>query len=154
MTSTSNAAILPEGPERQRAVEAVQDLLTQTVDARAGYDSMLDKAEREFRPVVQKFRATHAQHAERLAAIVTALGGTPDTDGGMMSTVNKAVVSLRALFDEIDEDVMDGVRDGERRVLNHFDEAIDAVGQSYHRDELVGMRQEISALLDETRHLD
>ena len=154
MTSQTNAALLPEGPERDRVAGALQDLLTQTIDARAGYDRMHEKAEPDFRMVVQKFRTTHAQHAERIAAMITAIGGTPDTEGGIMSSVNKAVVSIRAIFDEIDEDVMDAIRDGERRILKEFDDALEVVEHEHHRKELLAMRDEISVLLEETRHLD
>ena len=154
MTTETNAAFVPAGPARDAALGQVQDLLTQTVDARAGYDSMLDRAEPDFRFVVQKFRGTHEQHEGQLAAMITAMGGEPDTSGGVMSSVNKAVVSIRSLFDEIDEDVMDGIRDGERRILKQFDEALEALGAHHPRDELVAMRQDITALLEETRHLD
>ena len=135
-------------------IEKVQELLNRVVDAKAGFEVMVDKAEPEFRPVPLKFRETHHQHAERTAAIVTALGGEPDSEGSFFGTVNRTVVSVRAMFDEIDEDVMDSVRDGEKHVLESFDEAIATLGTNRHRDEILAMRGEIEALLDETRHLD
>ena len=128
-------------------IETTQTLLSQTVDARAGLDKMVEKAEPGFRPIALKLRETHHQHAERIAAIVTAIGGDADTDGTVFSTVNRTVVSLRALFDDIDAGAMDGVRDGEARVLEAFDEAIEAHDASRHRDELVQMRTEIETLL-------
>ncbi|ETX28493.1 DUF2383 domain-containing protein [Roseivivax isoporae] len=135
-------------------IDAVQDLLSRIVDARAGFDTMVERAEPEFRAVALKFRETHHQHAERTAAIITALGGEADTSGSLMSTVNRTVVSLRALFDEIDEDVMDNVRDGERHVIEAFDEAIASMGNDRYREELVAMRGELDTLLLETAHLD
>ncbi|WP_306133420.1 DUF2383 domain-containing protein [Roseivivax marinus] len=153
MTDRDDAPTSPDAVQDVQ-INAVQSLLRRTVDAREGFDVMVEKAEPEFRPVALKFRETHHQHAERTAAIVTALGGEPDSEGSFFGTVNRTVVSVRAMFDEIDEDVMDSVRDGEKHVLESFDEAIATLGTDRHRDEILAMRGEIEALLDETRHLD
>jgi uncharacterized protein (TIGR02284 family) len=134
-----------------RAAEALATLHTRTVDALAGYETMVGKAEPEFRPVAESFRDLHARHAGRLEALVRAHGGTPDADGSFMSTVNRAVVSIRAFFDEIDDDAMDQVRSGERHVLDAFDEAIAADPHASHAAELEGMRRELAGLLQSTR---
>ncbi|MES2666667.1 MAG: DUF2383 domain-containing protein [Pseudomonadota bacterium] len=143
----------PEGAEPQ-AHEAAADLHTRTVDALKGYARMLEKAEPTFRPVVQRFHDLHSRHATALAAIVAALGGTVDADGSFMGTINQTVVSLRAFFDEIDEDVMDSVRSGEDHVLKAFDGALEFGLPPDHEAAIVAMRDELVALLDETRHLD
>jgi hypothetical protein len=74
----------------------------------------------------------------------------PAPSGGL----NRAVVSARAFLDEIDEDVMDQVRSGERHVLGAFDAALDAGLPERDRAQVGAMRGELAALLDETRHLD
>ncbi|WP_430449699.1 DUF2383 domain-containing protein [Rhodophyticola sp.] len=142
------------GPDTEAEREALQALLNRTVDAKAGFDTMREKAEPEFRPVVQKFHGTHHAHTDQIAALIAARGGEPDVSGTLMSSVNTAVVSIRALFDEIDEDVMDSIRDGEGHVLEAFDEAIAAMTEGHDKGALVRMRGEIQDLLDETRHLD
>lgn len=143
----------PEGTEPQ-AHAAVADLHTRTVDALKGYVKMLEKAEPEFRPVVQRFHDLHARHATALATIVGALGGTVDEDGSFMGTINETVVSLRAFFDEIDEDVMDSVRSGEDHVLKAFDGALEFGLPADHQAAILAMREELVALLAETQHLD
>ena len=67
-----------------------------------------------------------------------------------MSTVNKAVVSVRAFFDEIDDDVMDNIRDGEEHVLESLAKAEAALPAGRYRDEVATMRTELQALLEET----
>lgn len=137
------------------AADALLTLQRRTVDALAGYVTMVDKAEPGFRPVAERFRALHDRHNAALTATLIRHGVEPDADGSFMGTVNKAVVSLRALFDDIDADVMDSIRDGENHVLEAFDDAIGAVGMppadvTMLRD----MRDELTLVLQDTRHLD
>jgi len=148
MTSENITARPPRADAAQ--LDALQDALSHTVDAHAGYETMTEKAEPEFRSVPLKFRELHHQHADRLAAAMVALGGDPDRDGGLMSTVNKAVVSVRAFFDEIDDDVMDNIRDGEEHVLESLAKAEAALPAGRYRDEVATMRTELQALLEET----
>lgn len=135
-------------------IDALSRLHTRTVDARQGYETMLAKAEPEFRPVVQQFHDLHSRQATDLARIITALGGAPDPEGSLMGTVNRTVVSLRAVFDEIDEDVMDAIRDGEERLLEAFDTALSTgPAQAWHGD-VKDMREALLRLLAATSHLD
>lgn len=137
------------------ADDALLTLQTRTADALAGYVTMVDKAEPDFRPVAERFRALHDRHNAALTAMLIRHGVEPDADGSFMGTVNKAVVSLRALFDEIDEDVMDSIRDGENHVLSGFDDAIGAAGMPpADVTVLQDMRDELTVLLQDTRHLD
>jgi hypothetical protein len=136
------------------AIAALETAHTRSVDARHGFDTMVERAEPGFRPVAQEFRDLHARHAEGLAALLVRHGRTPDADGSFMSTVHSTVVSLRALVDEIDDDVMDAVRSGERRVVDAF-EAAEAAGlPEAARGRVAAMRTELEALLHRTRHLD
>lgn len=140
---------LPDPPEDLRILQR------RTVDVLAGYVSMADKAEPSFRPVVERFRALHDRHNAALTAMLIRMGQEPDTDGTFMGAVNRAVVSLRALFDDIDEDVMDAIRDGENHVLTAFDDAIASDGLTIpDRQDLRAMRDELTMLLQDTRHLD
>ncbi|NEX47197.1 DUF2383 domain-containing protein [Rhodobacter sp. ETT8] len=147
-----------EGDAPQAAPDASEALLNvqrRTVDALVGYVKMVEKAEPEFRPVADRFRALHDRHNAALTAMLIRHGAEPDADGTFMGTVNKAVVSLRALFDEIDEDVMDSIRNGENHVMQAFDEAIIANGMPpADVTDLRDMRDEIVVLLQDTRHLD
>lgn len=157
-TTASMMLTTPEVDAPHAAPDASDALLAlqrRTVDALAGYVKMVEKAEPEFRPVAERFRALHDRHNAGLTAMLIRHGAEPDADGTFMGTVNKAVVSLRALFDEIDEDVMDSIRDGENHVLEAFDEAISAEGMPpADVTDLRNMRDELVMLLQDTRHLD
>ncbi len=155
---TPSAAPILMDQDDGAAPDAAEDLLAlqrSTADALAGYVTMVEKAEPAFRPVVERFRALHDRHNTALSAILIRHGHEPDADGSFMGTVNKAVVSLRALFDEIDEDVMDSIRDGENHVLTAFDNALAAPGlPAADGVEVRAMRDELTLLLQDTRHLD
>ena len=146
------------GVDPGAAPDAVDELLTlqrRTADVLAGYQTMVDKAEPAFRPVVERFRALHDRQNVALSGMLVRHGHEPDADGSFMGTVNRAVVSLRALFDDIDADVMDSIRDGENHVLSAFDDAITAAGMPpADVTALRDMRDELTVLLQDTRHLD
>lgn len=130
--------------------DGLKDLYARIVDARSGFERMVEKAEPEFRPVAQKFLDLHDRHA---AAVAELARGDVDEDGTLIGRINRFAISIRALFDEIDEDVMDQVRFGERRVLKAFDRAIE-LSDDRTREALIEMKSELVALLDETSHLD
>lgn len=135
--------------------DTVAEVHTRTVDALRGHETMVEKAEPEFRATAKKFRDLHDRHAVAITSILTEMGATVDEDGSFMGSVNKAVVSLRAFFDEIDDDVMDNIRNGEDHVLKAFDDALAGGGlRPEHETSLMSMRQELLALLDATSHLD
>lgn len=137
------------------ALDAIDAALVRSLDAKAGFEKMLEKAEPEFKPVAEKFFNLHASHASVLSEMVSSAGREPDTDGSVMSKINKGVVALRAFLDEIDEDVMDNVRSGEEHVCEAFNDALkQAPASSATHTDLARMKGELDALLAQTRHLD
>jgi uncharacterized protein (TIGR02284 family) len=134
-------------PDTDAAADALTTLHRRTVDALTGYATMVEKAEPSFQHVAEAFRSLHARHADRLARMLADIGREADDDGSLMGTVNAAVVTLRAFFDEIDADVMHNIRDGEKHVLAAFDEAIAAPATPAIAADLKDMRGEVTALL-------
>jgi uncharacterized protein (TIGR02284 family) len=135
------------------SLDSLIDLHTSSVDTLRGFQKMAEKAEPSFRPVVEGFCAMHIRHAARLDTMVREMGGVPDADGSFMGTVNRAVVTLRATFDDIDADLMDNIRNGEETVLAAFDRAMQTSLPQGHVQALTQMRAELSAMLNETAHL-
>lgn len=145
---------IPADAITEKAMDALMALHHRTVDALTGYVAMVDKAKPEFRHVAEQFHAMHARHAERLERFLDRAGYDPDPDGTWMGTVNAAVVTLRAVFDDIDADVMKNIRDGEAYVLKAFDTAIDAQVDAGIAAALHEMRDEVTTLLADTRGVD
>jgi Domain of unknown function (DUF2383) len=140
------------------AAEAGKDSLVtlhlRTVDALKGYVKMVEKAEPEFRPVAQVFHDLHERHAAALAGMLAAMGVTVDADGSLMGTINETVVSMRAFFDEIDEDVLSSIRNGEDHVLDAFDDVLKAELSVEDAAAVSAMRDELVELLDDVRPVD
>ena len=142
-----------DGHEERDESKALMALYDRTVDSVTGYATMVEKVEPAFRDTAERFRALHAWHADSLAQLLAKLGIEAEADGTMMGAVNQAVVTFRAFFDDIDEDVMDQVRSGEDWVLKAFDDAILEQAGVSAADELRLMRAEVAGLLAETQHL-
>ena len=150
MSMTDNQ-FQPVDHAARESLDTLIGLHTLSVDTLRGFQKMSEKAEPEFRPVVERFCALHTRHAARLDAMVREMGGIPDADGSFMGTVNRAVVGLRAVFDTIDAGVMDNIRSGEDRVLDAFDSAVQISLPQGHRQALTDMREELSTVLADTR---
>lgn len=136
------------------SIEAICDLHTKNIDAVAGFETMIDKAEPEFQPIAQQYHALHRSHAAKLRLMLEKLGTTPDDEGSFMSMVNRTVVSVRAFFDEIDDDVMSHVRSGEKSILDAYDEALEEPLPLETAAEIRGLKAELTDLLSRTSHLD
>jgi hypothetical protein len=70
-----------------------------------------------------------------------------------MGNVNKVVVSLRALLDDLDDAVLGHVTDGNDNVLDAFEDAMSEASETCHREDLVSMRAEFEALVGEARRM-
>lgn len=136
----------PMNPE-QPLIDALVTLHTRTVDSRIGLEKMLEKAEPDFRPVVQQFHAVHDAHAGAIANILSARGCTVDDDGSIMGSINRTVIAIRALFDDVGADLLTAIHDGERHVLDAFSIAIAQPLPQQDVAQLSAMRDELVALL-------
>ncbi len=144
---------LSEDHTTQAPADALAAVHRRSVDSAAGFKTMVDRAEPEFRATAERFLAMHTEHAAVLARILADRGVVADHDGSFMGTINKAVVTFRSLVDQIDADVMQQVRSGEDWVLEAFDTAIAALGDAPEVARLHDMRSELTELLAKTMKL-
>jgi hypothetical protein len=145
--------VMPEPDSETRALMALQDLHNQTLDVLAGYETMLDRAEAGFRPVVQRFVDLHRRHADVLARILSEEARAEPGDGTLMGTVNRMVVATRALVDTIDEGRMNAIRRGEAHVMDAFKAARACPLDAGTDLRLQTMARELADLLADTRDI-
>ncbi|WP_431301098.1 DUF2383 domain-containing protein [Tabrizicola sp. BL-A-41-H6] len=141
----------PEEVRDDQPTETVEDALVslhrRSVDNVAGFAAMVSRAEPGFLVVAQRFQDLHQRHADSVAQMLQVRGLQPDADGSFMATVNRVVVSLRSLFDDINADVMHQIRRGEEWTLDAFDSAIAALRDAPEVASLHEMRAELTELL-------
>jgi uncharacterized protein (TIGR02284 family) len=112
-------------------LEALKSLHTSLVDSRNGYDEALkDAGGKGLASLFRDMIAIRTKDADELAACLRALGQTPDVDGSYMSTIHRTVMSIRSIFGGLDESVLPGLIDGEKRTLQYYDDAIAATTPS------------------------
>jgi uncharacterized protein (TIGR02284 family) len=95
------------------------------LDARNGYEEALVDAEgKGLSPLFLDMVAVHDSNAGEIGAVLLEQGEEADSEGSFMSVVNRTIMNVRSLFSELDESVLPGLIDGEKRNLDKYDEAL------------------------------
>ena len=133
---------------RTQAAEALAELHTRLLDTIKGFETVLEKAEPEFRPIATDFRALHGRQSATVARMLSAMGHNPAKDGSMFGAVNSAVVTIRSWFDDISTNIIDALVQGEKHVLDAYDSAIEHVTDPAQARTLREHRAALVSLLD------
>ncbi|MDD7971343.1 DUF2383 domain-containing protein [Roseinatronobacter alkalisoli] len=136
VTTSPDPGINP-GEDR---VALIAEAHTRVLDITEGFEKLTEKAEPDFRPVAETYLFMHRKHEAELAAYLRQCGHEPDNDGSFFGAVNRALVEMRSWFEEVDDAVMDRIIQGEKHVLDAYENARN-----------VGQTVEANALL--TRHM-
>jgi hypothetical protein len=131
------------GDERAR----LADLHTRLIDTIDGYAKVIEKAEPEIVAIAEEFRDLHQGQAEKIGALLTAMGHDTSDSGSILGMVNRAAVEVRSWFGDIGHNVMDAIAEGETRVIEAFEDAIVASPSIERIAILEQMRGEIITLL-------
>jgi uncharacterized protein (TIGR02284 family) len=113
-------------------IDHLKSLHTSAVDARNGYREALrdtEGKEAESTAMTALFRdmiALHDGHANELARELTRNNELADDEGSFMTTVHKTIMEVRSMFDGLDESVLPGLIDGEKRNVGKYDAALKA----------------------------
>ncbi|MBE9637405.1 DUF2383 domain-containing protein [Salipiger mangrovisoli] len=142
--TTSDPKVVTASP---RQLELLYHLQARSIGARGWFDEMVEKADPEFRFVAVRFHGLHVEQVQRLTALITAVGGDADPSDNLSAALKRASLSVRAVFGDIDGDMMSRIRESEAKVLAGFTEVIKAIEPSRYRDELVQMQAELQDLL-------
>jgi uncharacterized protein (TIGR02284 family) len=106
-------------------IDKLRSLHTALIDSRNGYKEALKDADQHgLTSLFSEMITLRTAHSEALAEELTDLGERVDERGSFMSTVHRAVISMRALFGGLDRSVLPGLIDGEERIIGYYDDAI------------------------------
>jgi uncharacterized protein (TIGR02284 family) len=111
------------------ALDHLKSLHTSAIDARNGYQEALKDAEGNgMTPLFRDMMALHDANAGELARELTRANELPDENGSFMTVVHKTIMDVRSLFNGLDESVLPGLIDGEKRNVSKYDEALQPGG--------------------------
>ena len=103
----------------------LKSLHTSAIDARNGYREALEDAEgKGMTPLFRDMIALHEGNAAELARELTKANEIPDDEGSFMTVVHKTIMDVRSLFNGLDESVLPGLIDGEKRNVSKYDDAL------------------------------
>jgi uncharacterized protein (TIGR02284 family) len=107
-------------------LDNLKSLHTALIDSRIGYEEALKDSDGQgltalFRDMI----ALRTKDAGELGQLLARLGEQADTSGSYMSSVHRAVISVRAAFSTLDESILPGLIDGEERIVGYYNDAID-----------------------------
>ena len=106
-------------------VDHLKSLHTSAIDARNGYREALQDADGKgtsslFRDMI----AFHERNAGELLRELTRVNEIPDDKGSFMSVVHETIMDVRSMFNGLDESVLPGLIDGEKRNVSKYDDAL------------------------------
>ena len=106
-------------------VDQLKMLHIRAIDALHGYGEALKHAEgKGMTPLFTDMIAIHTRNSDELAMALRTLGEQANDDGLFMSTVHRTIMDIRALFGGLDESVLPGLIDGEKRNIECYDETL------------------------------
>ena len=127
----------------ETARDHLKTLHTAAIDARNGYQEALEDAAGQEKgvamtPLFRDMAALHQRHADQLGRVLTEAGEKPDDSGSFMSTVHKTIMDVRSLFGGLDDSVVPGLIDGEKRNVAAYDDVLNGAQPSAFLEPLLG----------------
>lgn len=120
--------------------DGLAHLLTEVVDAESGYREGVELARTpDMVAVFELLRSTHAAHIRKMEDLMRARGMVVDDSTSALAMVHKTILNIRSIFSGLDENIVPGLIDGERRIMRSYDGVI-AKADEGARQLLVGQR--------------
>lgn len=124
-------------------LDHLKSLHTSAIDARNGYQEALKDADgKGMTPLFREMLALHNSNAGELARELTRANEIPDEKGSFMTVVHETIMDVRSLFNGLDESVLPGLIDGERRNVSKYDDALKEVAATPHFANLLTSQRE------------
>jgi len=133
-------------PDDER-LDRLAEVHTRVLDTLQGFEKLIDKADPDFAPVAKAFHDMHTRHERDLAEYLSKAGRDPGNDGSFFGSVNRAVIEMRSWFTDIDQNVMDQVKEGEKHVLEAYQAARDSAQTVEANSMLMRHSEEIDRLM-------
>ena len=110
-------------------LDALKHLHTALIDTRKGYEeAKKDGPQSELLPLFERMITEHAEAEQTVADVLTRAGEMAEMDGSFMTTVNRAVISLRSMITGLGENILPALINGEQMNMKKYDAALEAGG--------------------------
>ncbi len=129
--------------------KSLSALHTTLVDSRSGYEEALkDAGKAGLVTLFEEMVALRQQASVELEPLLVKAGAAPDQDGSFMSTVHRTIISFQSMLTDLDETVLPGFIDGEKRIVGYYDDVIPKAPEA-DREVLVRQRADLTARIEE-----
>ena len=109
-------------------VDHLKSLHTSAIDARNGYQEAFEDADgKGMTPLFREMTELHQRHADDLASELKNADEMPDEKGSFMTVIHETIMDVRSMFNGLDESVLPGLIDGEKRNVSKYDDALETV---------------------------
>ena len=105
-------------------IKAVASVATDVADVTDGYAVMLDRAEDDLKPIIERFHTLHSSHLGALKAHLASMGGDVSETGSVMGLVHKTVATVRDWVGKLDGSALPQILDGEEVIIDSYTEAV------------------------------
>ncbi|ABD56479.1 DUF2383 domain-containing protein [Jannaschia sp. CCS1] len=108
------------------AIDAVSKVTTDVADVMDGYAAMLDRAEDDLKPFIERLHILHSTHLVALKPHLDTIGGNSSQTGSAMGYVHQAVATVRDWVGKLDASALPQIADGEEMIVDSYTEAVQA----------------------------
>ncbi len=110
-------------------LEHLKSLHDGAVDARDAYDLALREAGGHgLSELFQRMTALHQSNALELATVLARYGAAPEPGGSFLTTIQRTLINIGAIFDRQSESILPGLIQGETSNVASYQEALDLPG--------------------------
>lgn len=107
--------------------EAMADLHSALIDANEGYEKAIDEAEdNNIRTLFEQMHEHHQRAHTDLHRALLERGERADDTGTFLSVIHRTVISVRSVVAGLDKNSLSSFADGEERIAEKYEEAIEA----------------------------
>ena len=106
-------------------LDHLKSLHTSAIDARNGYQEALKQADgKGMTPLFREMMELHERNAAELARALARDNEIADEKGSFMTVIHETIMDVRSMFNGLEESVLPGLIDGEKRNVSKYDDAI------------------------------
>ena len=111
-------------------IDALNDITKVLIDSRKGYEKCAELTDESFtfRSQFQKRASDRAALISRFQQQVRTLGGEPQTDGGTMGTLHRALTEFSSLFRDDKKAALEAIDGGEEHLADSIKDRLEKSG--------------------------